>query len=65
MEKNRELAIKIIDEFENLLAEKNIKIPNNEREGNMDEACIYGSDYYTLEDNILEILNNQNNVKGE
>ena len=60
-ENNRELAIRIIDEFERLLAEKGIKIPNNEREEslNNDEAYIYGSDYYDLEDNIVEILNNK------
>ena len=53
---NRKKAIEIIDEFEDLLAINDIKIPNVDREGNEDEACIYGSDYYNLEDSIIEIL---------
>lgn len=62
MEENRKIAIKIIDKFENLLSQKNIKIPNDERYDNKEEACIYGNDYYTLEDDIVEILNTK---KGE
>lgn len=61
MEKNRKIAIKIINEFENILAENNIRIPDKDRKGNEDEACIYGTTYYNLEDTILEILNNKNN----
>lgn len=57
LEINKEKAIKIIDEFENLLVVNDIKIPNNERKGNEDEACIYGKDYYNLEESIIEILN--------
>ena len=53
---NKRLAIQIIDDFEQLLDQKNIKIPNIDRKGNEDEACIYGSDYYNLEDSIIEIL---------
>lgn len=60
MEKNRKIAIKILDKFEELLEEKNITIPNDDREGEQDEACIYGSDYYDLEDAIVEILDNNN-----
>lgn len=56
--KNQKIAIKIINEFENLLEEKNILIPNEERNHKEDEACIYGKDYYNLEDNIVNILNN-------
>ena len=54
---NKEKAIEIIDEFEDLLVVNDIKIPNADREGNEDEACIYGSDYYNLEESIIEILN--------
>lgn len=60
MKKNRKIAIKILDKFEELLEEKNITIPNDDREGEQDEACIYGSDYYDLEDPIVEILDNNN-----
>ena len=56
LSKARNLAIKIIDLFEELLAEYDIQIPNDEREGEEYEACIYGSDYYALEDNITELL---------
>lgn len=53
---NKEKAIEIINEFEKLLNMKDIKIPNRDREGNEDEACIYGRDYYKLEESIIEIL---------
>ena len=56
MDKERELACNIIDLFEDLLGEKNIKIPSQDREGNEDEACIFGSEYYALEDRINELL---------
>lgn len=56
MEESRKIANKIIDEFENLLKEHDMKIPNGERCNNEDEACIYGDDYYNLEDKITEIL---------
>lgn len=58
MEENRKIAGKIIDEFEKLLKEHEMKIPNEERCCNEDEACIYGKDYYDLEDKITEILDN-------
>lgn len=54
---NKEKAAEIIDEFEELLVVNDIKIPNLERKGNKDESCIYGSDYYNLEEAIIEILN--------
>lgn len=59
MNNNRELAIKIIDLFEDLLGNHDIFIPNDEREGEEDEACIYGSDYYALEDKITELIAKQ------
>ena len=61
--KNRLIAIKIINEFEEMLCRNNIKIPSKEREGNEDEACIYGTEYYELEESIIDILNNKN--KGD
>lgn len=56
-EKNKDITIKIIDEFEKLLAKHDIKIPNEERENNEYEAAIYGKNYYDLEDSIIQILN--------
>lgn len=55
---NRNLAIRIIDEFENLLSMYNIKLPSEDRENDETEACIFGKNYYELEDNITEILDN-------
>ena len=56
MERERAIAIAIIGKFEELLNEKNITIPSKDREGNPEEARIYGSEYYQLEDEITEIL---------
>lgn len=56
----RELAFTIIGgDFEELLAEHDIMIPSKDREGLEEEACIYGREYYLLEDAITDIL-----VKG-
>lgn len=59
-EKARELAFAIIGgDFEELLAENGIMLPSADREGREEEACIYGTEYYLLEDAITDIL-----VKG-
>ena len=55
----RELAFAIIGDFEELLAQHDIMIPSADREGREEEACIYGTEYYLLEDAITDIL-----VKG-
>lgn len=52
----RQLAIDIIEEFEDLLEANNLTIPDRDREGNEDEARIYGINYYNLEDKVTEIL---------
>ena len=52
----REYAAGICDVFEDLLAEHNILIPDENREGEADEACLYGDAYYATEDRIVEIL---------
>lgn len=54
--KTKEVAADIINQFEELLLKNNIIIPNENREGNDDEACIYGKDYYDLEDYIINVL---------
>ena len=62
IEKEREIAIEILGEFEELLARKGIKIPSDDREsGHKNEACLYGSEYYELEDGITEILKKSKN----
>lgn len=55
MEK-RELAVLIIEKFEDFLEEKGIVIPNKEKEEDDMASNIYGSDYYKLEDGIMELL---------
>jgi hypothetical protein len=57
MERERRIAIEILDEFEELLAEKDIKIPSNDRESDgRNEASLYGTEYYDLEDKITDIF---------
>lgn len=46
----------IIDKFEELLNKYDITLPSEDREGNEDEAAIYGTDYYQLEDEITNLL---------
>ena len=52
----REVAIRIVDEFEELLAEEGIMIPSADCEGGEEEACLYGTEYYLLEDTVTDIL---------
>ena len=54
--KARRVAIEILDEFEELLGRKGMMIPSEDREGRKEEACIYGTEYYELEDVITDIL---------
>ena len=56
IEKEREIAIEIIKEFEELLNRKGIQIPSQDREGKPEEACLYGSEYYEIEDEVTDIL---------
>lgn len=52
----KEYANAILDCFEELLDEKGIDIPSDDREGNEDEARIYGIEYYDLEDKVIGLL---------
>lgn len=56
MEKEREIAIDILNEFEELLDYHEIDIPDEDREGHPTEARIYGKTWYNLEDKITKIL---------
>lgn len=64
MEENRKTAIKIIDKFEELLTKYDMKIPSEDRAGNEDEAAIYGTNYFDLEDEITNILDRQLSSKN-
>lgn len=52
----RTLAISILSEFEELLERHNLTIPDVDRDGNEEEARLYGSTYYSLEDKITEMI---------
>ena len=54
--KTRPYAIAIVDLFEDLLSEHEIYIPDEDREGNEEEACLYGATYYDLEDAVTDLL---------
>ena len=56
MDREREIAIMVLQVFENKLEELNISLPDKERIGSGDEARIYGRTYFELEDTITEIL---------
>jgi hypothetical protein len=49
-------VMEIIECFEELLDEKEIDIPSEDRDGDDGEARIYGSEYYELEEKILFLL---------
>ena len=54
--KTRGITIMILQIFEEILSDKGIMIPDENREGEDDEACLFGSTYYELEDRITELL---------
>ena len=54
--KLREYSVAIVDLFDELLDKHNITIPDEDREGNEDEARLYGLTYWNLEDEVCRIL---------
>lgn len=59
MDKARIMAGTILDFVEDLLEEKGVDIPSDDREGrdvNEFEARLFGTEYYILEDKITEYL---------
>lgn len=56
MDKHREVAIKILNEFEEIFDELGITIPDQMREEDEGEARLYGLNYYHMEDAIYSIL---------
>jgi len=55
-DKARRVAIRVMDEFEEMLGRKGMVIPSADREGGKEEACIYGTEGYQLEDAVADIL---------
>ena len=68
---NKELSTEIIDEFEELLNDKNISVPDKNREWTEDEARIFGETYNNLESRVTSVLDdylirkNEEDVKIE
>lgn len=64
MEKERYMACEILEIFEDFLASKGIEIPNKERdeyyednpEDKEEGAILFGSEYYSLEDEVTELI---------
>lgn len=56
MDREREIAIMILQVFENKLEELDVSLPDKERTGMLEESRIYGQTYYELEDLITNIL---------
>lgn len=54
--KHRGVAIRILDIFEEMLENKGISIPDEDRTGDESEACLYGMTYANLEDEIVTLL---------
>lgn len=54
--KPRGLAIMILDIFEDMLEEKGVMIPDDDRTGAEGEACLYGCTYGDLEEEITALL---------
>jgi hypothetical protein len=54
--KTRAIAITILDMFEGMLGEKGIMITDDDRTGDEGEACLYGTTYGNLEDEIYTLL---------
>lgn len=52
----RALSVSILDLFENLLDKHGIYIPDDDRNGEDGEACLYGTTYGNLEDSISALL---------
>lgn len=51
-----ELVHKILDAVEHLLSDHGVMIPDPNRTGDPEEACLFGDAYYRLEDEIKGVL---------
>lgn len=52
----REWVAAICDTVEDMLSEYDIKIPDEERNGEENEACLYGRSYDIVADSVQKIL---------
>lgn len=58
----RNIAADIVERFEAILDEYDINIPDDLREGSINEASLYGETYSNLLDEVEEILYSALNV---
>ena len=54
--KLREYSVEIVELFEEVLDKHGIIVPDEDRTGDESEACLYGTTYYDLEDDVLSVL---------
>lgn len=62
--RERHIAIRILDEVEEMLEEHNITIPSDDREDysgdknleDVEQARLFGTEYYVMEDAITKIM---------
>lgn len=59
MSNERMIAIQILEMFEDMLEEKDITIPDEDRTGDETEARLYGMAYANLEDRITDLLKSE------
>ena len=52
----REWVAAICDTVEDMLSEYDVKIPDEERNGEENEACLYGRSYDIVADSVQNIL---------
>ena len=51
-----ETAADVMDVFENILAEHDIKLPSEDRQGEENEAMIFGETYYNMESEVEDLI---------
>jgi hypothetical protein len=61
-EEAREVAHRILEEFEDLLTENGIVIPSDDRTGDPSEAHLFGMEYSRLEEAIVKIIPEESQV---
>ena len=56
MNEEKNLVINVCEAFDDFLYERGIMIPNDDREGDPDEAAIYGSDWDDIMNRVKKLL---------
>ena len=56
MIKLREYSTEIVELFEEVLDKHGIMVPDEDRTGDENEACLYGTTYSDLESDVISVL---------